>query len=108
MLFPADITKEREQQLLGLKNIQSTVMLSPHHGSKSSSSFAFLKKIRPEEIIISSGRSKYFPAQPVLDRYKSLDITFHLTRDNGSIIIESDGSDFQIIPTLISDKPIPQ
>jgi len=108
MLFPADITEEREKIVAGRENIQSTVLLAPHHGSKSSSSSAFLKKVRPEEIIISSGRSKYFPEQSVLKRYHSLNIRYNLTRENGSITLESDGHKYLMNPTLKGDILTPQ
>jgi len=36
-------------------NLKSTILVSPHHGSKSSSNDIFLDKIEPDYDIISSG-----------------------------------------------------
>lgn len=108
MLFPGDISTQREKELVRNENLKATILLASHHGSKSSSSKEFLKQIRPEEIIISSGRSKYFPAQSVTDRYMKLNIPFYLTRDSGSIVIISDGINHSIQSTLNIDslKPL--
>jgi len=52
--------------------IRSDILLSPHHGSKTSSSKAFLEMVQPGICIISSreGRSSNFPHQTVLDRLR--------------------------------------
>ena len=44
----------------------------PHHGSKTSSSAAFLDTVRPRVALVQSGYRNRFghPAPPVLERYR--------------------------------------
>ena len=58
-LFPGDLEKEGEQEILSNsdKEIQSHVLLVPHHGSKTSSSKAFLEKVKPNICVVSAGKS---------------------------------------------------
>lgn len=103
MLFPGDIGKEREYELASKDvSLNSTILLAPHHGSRSSNSSCFIKKAAPEQVVISSGKSKYFPAVEVLNRYEQLSIPVHLTRQAGTIIIETDGEEYAIQHTLPS------
>ena len=62
MLLTADIEKQAEKHLV--KNNQAQldvdIMLASHHGSKTSSTQAFLEATSPETIIISSGYKNRF------------------------------------------------
>lgn len=70
MLFPGDILLAREKSLAGEDglNLQSEILLSPHHGSSSSSTEIFLEKVLPKSVIISCGRNNryHFPHPDVL------------------------------------------
>lgn len=101
MLFPGDIEIGREKILVEKHpDLNSTLLLAPHHGSKSSSSQLFLHAVQPEGIVISSGKSKYFPAEVVLQRYEKLEIPAYLTRQTGTLMIVTDGKSYTIQPTL--------
>ncbi|MDA8136466.1 MAG: DNA internalization-related competence protein ComEC/Rec2 [Desulfobacteraceae bacterium] len=100
MLFPGDILSAREKHLAkgnGL-NLQSKVLLSPHHGSSSSSTEIFLDKVMPKSVIISCGRNnRYkFPHPDVLKRYKNMGIHTFRTDKDGAVFISSDGLDYGI------------
>jgi len=73
-LFPGDLEKPGEEVLVSNAGemVKSDILLSPHHGSKTSSSKAFLEMVRPGICIISSreGGSNNFPHQTVLDRLR--------------------------------------
>lgn len=58
-----------------------------HHGSKTSSSYAFLDFIQPKEAIISVGRNNKYhhPNDEVLNNLKSLKIPYYRTDEVGSI-----------------------
>jgi len=58
-----------------------------HHGSKSSSSYEFLKYINPKEAVISVGYNNYYghPDKEVLTNLTSLNIKYKRTDLNGSI-----------------------
>jgi competence protein ComEC len=69
----SDIGTEAEKGILdsGLE-VRSQVLKSPHHGSRTSSSAAFLDAVRPEVVVISAGRGNVYgvPHADVLDRYR--------------------------------------
>jgi competence protein ComEC len=50
--------------------LASTVLLAPHHGSKTSTSATFLHQVQPQVVVVQSGyRNRYgHPHQQVLDR----------------------------------------
>jgi competence protein ComEC len=73
LLLPGDIEVEAERQLLaGGAPLRAQVMVAPHHGSKTSSSEAFLDAVRPEWVFYSVGyRNRYgFPRPEVAERYR--------------------------------------
>ena len=95
MLFPGDILSTREELLAkeNRLNLHSKIMLSPHHGSSSSSTEIFLDKIMPKSVIISCGRNNQykFPHPDILKRYNDMGIRIFRTDRDGAIFISSDG-----------------
>lgn len=78
VLLVGDIEQAQETQLLArVPDLKSTVLLVPHHGSKTSSSAAFLDAVQPRFALVQSGyRNRYgHPAGPVMDRYREHHIT---------------------------------
>ncbi|OOG47659.1 DNA internalization-related competence protein ComEC/Rec2 [Polaromonas sp. A23] len=72
-LLAGDIELAQERQLVaGGLNLQADVLLVPHHGSKTSSSEAFLDAVRPSLALAQAGYRNRFghPAPPVLERYR--------------------------------------
>jgi competence protein ComEC len=69
----ADIETPQEQALLGLQAnlLPSTVLLVPHHGSKTSSSEGFLDAVKPKLAIVQAGYRNRFahPRPEVMARY---------------------------------------
>jgi competence protein ComEC len=56
-ILSGDISKRVEEQLLlNRTTLQTNIFLSPHHGSKTSNSYPFLKEVKPQKIIVSAGR----------------------------------------------------
>jgi competence protein ComEC len=98
MLFSGDIMEKREQLLAGFfgKHLSSKLLLSPHHGSDTSSTEEFLSQVQPEGVIISCGfNNPYrFPHPKVLDRYQGLKI--FRTDAHGAVIITTDGAGYDI------------
>jgi len=103
LLFPGDILKEREMALIRTngqdKNLQSSLLISPHHGSLTSSSKIFLDKVNPESVIISCGfGNPYgFPHPDVLKRYTDRGYRVFRTDINGAVTITSDGIAYNIL-----------
>ncbi len=56
--------------------LASTLLLAPHHGSKTSSTEAFLKAVAPAQVMVQAGaRNRYgHPAPEVMARYESLSL----------------------------------
>jgi competence protein ComEC len=75
-----------EMQSKSLK-LQSTVLLVPHHGSKTSSSAAFLDAVQPQFAIVQAGYRNRFghPAASVLERYKERSIKVMDTAHCGAL-----------------------
>ncbi|MGK0499968.1 MAG: competence protein ComEC [Oceanicoccus sp.] len=89
-LLTGDIERESELALLAQQaELESTVLLSPHHGSATSSSWPFLKSVNPEIVIVSSGYRNRFghPAKAVLNRYRSFNSEIANTADSGALAL---------------------
>jgi len=73
--------------------LHSSVLKLGHHGSRTSSSILWLKKVNPEVAIISAGKDNKYghPHKELLDRLSFLHIPFLSTADLGNIVFESDG-----------------
>ena len=56
-LFTGDIYSSNESELIKKFNVRSTVLQIPHHGSYTSSSIAFLKKVNAKYAVISCGKN---------------------------------------------------
>ena len=73
-LFPGDIEKQGERILISNAgaSLKSDVLLSPHHGSRNSSTMRFLRMVKPEICVISSGEGNHFgfPHKQTLLRLK--------------------------------------
>jgi competence protein ComEC len=72
VLLVGDVEQAQEAQLLANDNIlKADVLLVPHHGSKTSSSGAFLDAVAPRFALVQSGYRNRFghPAAAVMDRY---------------------------------------
>lgn len=104
-LFPGDIKARAETELVVAagNQLKSTVLLAPHHGSKTSSTDPFLDKINPEAVIISSGEKNRFgfPNQPVLDRYRKRRLRIFETARHGAVFMATDGDSLTIRPMVI-------
>jgi competence protein ComEC len=72
-LLTADIETPQEQALLDLRAnlLPATVLLVPHHGSKTSSSEAFLDAVNPKLAMVQAGYRNRFahPRPEVMERY---------------------------------------
>jgi competence protein ComEC len=94
VLLTGDIEAEVERKLVALyKNtgeLKSTILVSPHHGSKTSSSLAFVKHVQADYALVSSKFMNQwgFPHAYVLSNYASIGTKVLNTAYDGSIGIE--------------------
>jgi len=98
-LFTADAEKKAEQDILNNDlNIKADVIKIGHHGSNSSTSEAYLKKVSPKYAIISCGTGNRYghPAKVTLDLLNKYNIKYYRTDYNGNITVKSDGKNIDI------------
>jgi competence protein ComEC len=90
-LLTGDIERPAEQVLLAGQRdrLPADVLVVPHHGSKTSSSRAFIDAIHPEIALFPSGyRNRYgFPKPVILDRYAEIRATVDQTGLSGAISV---------------------
>ena len=69
-----------------------------HHGSRTSSSAAFLRALRPDLAIVSAGRSNTFghPTPEVLARLATQGVRVLRTDRDGAIMLETDGATIDV------------
>jgi competence protein ComEC len=106
VLFMADLEETAERDLLRSgQNLQAHVLKVGHHGSRWSSSEAFLKAVNPKAAIISCGRDNNFghPHPETLERLKGVHI--YRTDQQGAITLESDGKTATFMPYLKQSLP---
>jgi competence protein ComEC len=106
-LFPGDIKAPAEYHMVSTigDELKSTVILAPHHGSKTSSTETFLEKVKPKVVVISSRyKSRFgFPHPSVIKRYKDMGCRILETARDGAISMWTDGRALTIVPT-VSEK----
>jgi len=99
LLLPGDIHIPAEAELVALKGneLASTLLLAPHHGSRTSSSVALLEAVKPREVVFSVGwQNRYrFPHAEVLERYRQQGIRIWRTDLQGAIEIRTAESEEQ-------------
>lgn len=88
LLLTGDIDAEAERAAIDSGfNLRAHWLQSPHHGSRSSSSNAFLRAVGPHAVLISRGRNNSFghPHPLVMSRYRWLKIASHDSAELGAI-----------------------
>lgn len=93
-LLSGDAESEEEQEIVDSgADLKSDVYHAGHHGSNTSSSSEWLKKISPEYVVISCGKGNTYghPHREVLDEFKKLGAKVYRTDEQGSIVVSSDG-----------------
>lgn len=94
VLLPGDIEAGQEQWLLqnARNQLSASLIVAPHHGSSSSSTWPFLLAIQPKVVIFSTGfyNRYHFPAIFVVKRYTDLGAIWYNTALNGAVSVQLD------------------
>jgi competence protein ComEC len=105
-LFPGDIMVAAEKELIRLAGdrLASTVLIVPHHGSRSSSSRQFIQEIDPQVVVVSCGHNSRFkfPHPEVLTRFRDLGVAILRTDLNGAVQLTTDGQHLMIKPFVLT------
>jgi competence protein ComEC len=100
VLLTGDIEKLSEARLLKLhaKELSATLLVVPHHGSKSSSSAAFVDAVHPHYAMFTSGYLNRFghPREEIVERYRAAGSIALRSDEDGAVSIVMDGKDFQL------------
>lgn len=92
VLFTGDIEKPAEMRLVESfgEALKVDVLISPHHGSRSSSSDAFLDYVDADWVFISAGFLNHYghPHEQILAKYRQRDMRMYTTSENGAIQVE--------------------
>lgn len=94
LLLTADIEADQERALLArwpASRLRSTLMLVPHHGSRTSSTPEWLRAVAPRQAVVQVGlRNAYgHPSPAVMQRYAEADIPTVATPVCGAFVWES-------------------
>ena len=109
VLIPGDIERSSEYALLTLlkqtnkhnsykQDLEADLLIAPHHGSKTSSTNAFIRAVNPKAVVFTQGYLNRwrFPAKEVQERYRNkrvlqlktsyhgyIQATFHFNNHSG-------------------------
>jgi competence protein ComEC len=100
MLFVGDAEREEEEDLLARARdrLRADVLKVGHHGSRTSSSAAFLAAVAPSEAVVSVGsRNRFGHPHPVtLDALSASGARVWRTDHDGAIVAATDGAALRI------------
>lgn len=98
-LFTGDIEKEAEASLVERypDSLNADVLKVAHHGSSTSSSFAFLDAVRPQYCVIECGDSSYnHPNPDIVDRLLMYTKNIYRTDAHGSVVFSVSNDELRI------------
>lgn len=100
MLLTGDAEKEEEAWLVEQygDRLRATVLKVGHHGSYTSSSAAFLRRVQPQVAVISCGRNNSygFPHKEPLARLREIGAAVHRTDRDGTVTVLTDGKSLAV------------
>lgn len=89
VLLPGDIEARAEQRLVERygPRLHAEVLVAPHHGSRTSSTAAFIAAVRPRHVLVPAGyRNRYrHPHPAVVARYRQAGSRLHGSAANGAL-----------------------
>lgn len=91
VLLPADIEAKDEGVLISrsANRLAATVLIAPHHGSRTSSTDAFVQIVNPELVIFPVGylNRHNHPNAAIIARYQAIDSELMRSDDDGAITV---------------------
>lgn len=100
LLLTGDIEAGAEKALLNhyKADLAAEILVAPHHGSKTSSTFEFVQAVQPKYVLFPTGKDNRFgfPKQVVVDQYQKLGSYLYNTAEQGAIL-------FTVTPEEVSE-----
>lgn len=98
-LFTGDAESDEEEEILNSgADLKSTVLKVDHHGSRTSTSYSFLREVMPQYAVISveKGNSYGHPNEETLSKLSDAGVEVYRTDESGDIVMTSDGNNISI------------
>jgi competence protein ComEC len=98
-IYTGDAETEHEEAMIERhEDLRANLLQLGHHGSRTSSSLAFLEAVRPELAIYSAAKNSQYnhPHPEVVERIKELGIPLYGTAESGTLVVTTDGNRFEI------------
>ena len=98
-LFTGDAESDEEEEILNSgADLKSTVLKVGHHGSRTSTSYPFLREVMPQYAVISveKGNSYGHPNEETLSKLSDAGVEVYRTDESGAIVMTSDGNSISI------------
>jgi len=93
LLVPGDIEKAAELRLVSEhgNRLRSNFLIAPHHGSRTSSSEAFLAAVRPDWVLVPAGHLNRYhhPSPSVIRRYATSRIHWLVSGEQGALVVDT-------------------
>ncbi|WP_392565666.1 DNA internalization-related competence protein ComEC/Rec2 [Utexia brackfieldae] len=109
ILLTGDLEKAQEQVLAQkmVTTLSTTILQVPHHGSNTSSSYAFLSKVKPDLAINSVARYNpwHLPSPKTIGRYNDLAIPIYSTHQQGQVSFYFFADQWQVVSFRQRIKP---
>lgn len=99
ILLAGDIERNAEDSLVAAgANLKADVLKVPHHGSRTSSTEAFVNAVNPRYAVISVGERSRFghPHAGVVERYKAHGVKLLQTGRDGMVTVETEGTTLSV------------
>jgi competence protein ComEC len=101
IMLPGDISANVERQLLDnfAEKLAANILVAPHHGSNTSSSYEFINGVQPDYVVFSQGFMNRwgFPKTAVVERYLGLGAEVFTTSETGQVSFIIDPSNEKTI-----------
>lgn len=99
LLYTGDTTTEAEEVMITSGYpLDADIIKVGHHGSSSSSSAAFLRRVDPEVAVISLGSDNEYghPHRETLEQLNAVGALVFRTDRDGTVLVESDGATYSV------------
>jgi competence protein ComEC len=100
ILLTADIEKKSEARLINkhADKLYTTLLVAPHHGSKTSSTLEFIAATLPDYAVFTAGYRNRFghPRQEVVQRYTDSGAVVMRSDQDGAILVDMDAQSLHI------------
>ncbi|GAO35140.1 competence protein ComEC [Sulfuricella sp. T08] len=108
VLLPADIERESEAEILARTPdaLAATLLVAPHHGSKTSSTEAFIRQVNPSIVIFTAGYRNHFghPKPEVVERYRVLGSRLYRSDQDGAVLLRFGKNDGDALQTWRQER----